>query len=84
MAEHSFEADDVKRAASENQNDAAAGRATSPSRRRALVTLASVPVFMTIKARSAYAVSNRPSLTGSATPGTQPRTPRTAPWTKKK
>jgi hypothetical protein len=59
MAEHSSEADDVK-------TDAAGGRAVSPSRRRALVTLASVPVLVTIKARSAYAVSNHASQTPSS------------------
>jgi hypothetical protein len=74
MAENNSEADDVK-------NDDTAGRATSPSRRRALATLASVPVLVTIKARSAYAVSNQPSQTGSSTSRTQPHT---APWTKKK
>ena len=65
MAEHNSEADGVKPAASENRTDAAGGRATSPSRRRALVTLASVPVLVTIKARSAYAVSNAASQNGS-------------------
>jgi len=65
MAEHNPEAHGVKPAASENRNDAAAGRATSPSRRRALATLASVPVLVTIKARSAYAVSNAASQNGS-------------------
>jgi len=64
MAEHSSEADDV-RPASENRNDAPGGRATSPSRRRALATLVSVPVLVTIKARSAYAVSNAASQNGS-------------------
>jgi len=69
MAEHNSEADDVKPAASDNRNDAAAGRATSPSRRRALATLASVPVLVTIKARSAYAVSNAASQNGSTHAG---------------
>ena len=79
MAEHNSEADGVKPAASENRTDAAGGRATSPSRRRALATLASVPVLVTIKARSAYAVSNAASQNGS----THAATPQTV-TTKKK
>jgi hypothetical protein len=69
MSEHSSEADGVKAAASEDRNDTADGRAASPSRRRALATLASVPVLVTIKARSAYAVSHAASRNASV-PGT--------------
>ena len=74
MPEHSSENDDVRTAASENRTDAAGERATSPSRRRALVTLASVPVLVTIKARSAYAVSNAASQNGSTHAGGTPQT----------
>lgn len=65
MTEHSSEPDDGKTAPSENRNDAADGRTASPSRRRALVTLASVPVLVTIKASSAYAQSHAASQNAS-------------------
>jgi hypothetical protein len=55
MVEHNFEEDDVKTTDSENQSATAEGRVTSSSRRRALVTMATVPVLMSIKARSVYA-----------------------------
>jgi len=67
MTDYSSEADDVKTPPSETRSGVAGGRAISPSRRRALkAALATVPVIMSIKARSAYANNISPSAAASA------------------